>query len=52
MTLTAIQRSKKVASLARAMRRKAWLRRNRAALEACNDHVKKHGVFSDGLRSF
>lgn len=29
-----------------------WLRRNRAALEAYNDHVEKHGVFSEGLRSF
>ncbi len=32
--------------------RAAWLRRNRAALEAYNEHVEKHGVFSDGLRSF
>ena len=31
---------------------KAWLRRNRAALEAYNEHVEKHGVFSEGLRSF
>ncbi|MGA8049514.1 MAG: type II toxin-antitoxin system CcdA family antitoxin [Burkholderiales bacterium] len=29
-----------------------WLKRNRAALEAYNEHVEKHGVFSDGLRSF
>jgi len=29
-----------------------WLRKNRAALEAYNEHVEKHGVFSDGLRSF
>jgi antitoxin CcdA len=41
--------------LAQAIRREesaAWLRRNRAALEAYNEHVEKHGVFSDGLRSF
>ena len=29
-----------------------WLRNNRAALDAYNDHVEKDGVFSDGLRSF
>jgi len=29
-----------------------WLRRNRAALEAYNQQVEKHGVFSDGLRAF
>ncbi len=32
--------------------RELWLERNRAALEAYNEHVEKHGVFSDGLRSF
>ena len=31
---------------------KEWLARHRAALEAYNEHVRKHGVFSDGLRSF
>lgn len=25
---------------------------NKAAMAAYNDHVEKHGVFSDGLRSF
>ncbi len=43
------------AGLADAIRRQegeAWLKKNRAALEAYNDHVEKHGVFSDGLRSF
>ena len=29
-----------------------WLRRNRGALDAYNEHVEKHGVFSEGLRSF
>lgn len=32
--------------------REKWLRKNRAALDAYNEHVEKHGVFSDGLRSF
>jgi antitoxin CcdA len=43
------------AGLAEAIRRherEQWLRRNRAALEAYNEHVEKHGVFSDDLRSF
>lgn len=42
-------------SLADAIRRherEEWLRRNRAALAAYNEHIEKHGVFSDGLRSF
>ena len=41
--------------LARAIREREageWLRRNRAALEAYNQQVEKHGVFSDGLRAF
>ena len=29
-----------------------WLQRNRAALIAYNEHIEKHGVFSEGLRSF
>jgi antitoxin CcdA len=32
--------------------RAQWLEKNRAALDAYNDHVEKDGVFSDGLRSF
>ncbi len=32
--------------------REEWLKRNRSALAAYNEHVEKHGVFSDGLRSF
>ena len=43
------------AGLTEAIRREeraTWLKRNRAALEAYNEHVEKHGVFSDGLRSF
>ena len=36
----------------RQTQREEWLARNRRALEAYNEHVAKHGVFSDGLRSF
>ena len=32
--------------------REEWLNKNRAALEAYNEHVEKDGVFSDGMRSF
>jgi antitoxin CcdA len=43
------------AGLSEAIRRREreeWLRKNRSALEAYNEHVEKHGVFSEGLRSF
>lgn len=43
------------AGLAQAIRQREaqeWLKRNRAALDAYNEHVEKHGVFSEGLRSF
>ncbi|HUQ76101.1 MAG TPA: type II toxin-antitoxin system CcdA family antitoxin [Burkholderiales bacterium] len=43
------------AGLERAIRQREaedWLKRNRAALDAYNEHVDKHGVFSEGLRSF
>ncbi len=43
------------AGLAESIRRherEQWLEKNRAALDAYNEHVEKHGVFSDGLRSF
>jgi len=43
------------AGLAEAIRRHEraqWLEKNRAALDAYNEHVEKQGVFSDGLRSF
>ena len=43
------------AGLIEAIRRKereAWLEKNRAALDAYNKYVEKHGLFSDGLRSF
>ena len=32
--------------------RARWLEKNRAALDAYNEHVDQHGVFSDGLRVF
>jgi antitoxin CcdA len=41
--------------LARAIREREaeqWLKRNQAALQAYNEQVEKHGVFSEGLRSF
>jgi len=43
------------AGLNEAIRRRMqeeWLRQNRAALEAYNEHVEKDGVFSEGMRSF
>jgi antitoxin CcdA len=33
-------------------RRKKWREDNREAIEAYNDHVEKHGTFSDDVRSF
>jgi antitoxin CcdA len=36
----------------RQRQREEWLKKNRAALDAYNEHVEKHGVFSDGVRSF
>ena len=32
--------------------RETWLEENREAIEAYNEHVAQHGVFSAGLRSF
>jgi antitoxin CcdA len=32
--------------------RAAWLEENREAIEAYNEHVAQHGVFSAGLRGF
>ena len=43
------------ASLNEAVRqrqREEWLRKNRTAVQAYNEHIEKDGVFSDGLRSF
>ena len=41
-----------MAEAIRQKEREAWLKKNRAALDAYNRYVEKHGVFSDGLRSF
>ncbi|MCZ7566161.1 MAG: type II toxin-antitoxin system CcdA family antitoxin [Burkholderiales bacterium] len=41
-----------LAEAVRRHEREQWLRRNRAALDAYNEHLDKHGVFSDDLRSF
>jgi len=32
--------------------REQWLTENRAGIDAYNEQVEKHGVFSDGLRAF
>lgn len=36
----------------RRRQREQWLAENREAMAAYNAHVEKHGVFSEGLRSF
>lgn len=36
----------------RQRRREEWLKNNRAALDAYNEHIEADGVFSEGLRSF
>ena len=36
----------------RRVRQQTWLDDNREAVAAYNEHVEKHGVFSDGLRKF
>lgn len=33
-------------------RRNQWLEENRPAIDSYNEHVERHGVFSDGLRTF
>jgi hypothetical protein len=32
--------------------RRLWLEENREAIQAYNEHVEQHGVFSAGLRGF
>lgn len=34
------------------VKRKKWRRDNREAIDAYNEHVEKHGAFSDGVRTF
>lgn len=40
-----------IEELAKAKRKK-WRQDNREAIDAYNEHVEKHGTFSDGVRSF
>ncbi|MGA2081364.1 MAG: type II toxin-antitoxin system CcdA family antitoxin [Holophaga sp.] len=43
------------AALAQAVKEalaQAWLRENADGIQAYNEHVESHAVFSDGLRSF
>jgi antitoxin CcdA len=35
-----------------AAKRKKWREENREAIQAYNEHVDKHGTFSDDVRSF
>jgi antitoxin CcdA len=41
-----------LADLVKARERELWKQKNKAAIEAYNRHVEKHGVFSDGVRPF
>ena len=34
------------------LKRKKWREENRDAIAAYNEHIDKHGAFSDGVRSF
>jgi antitoxin CcdA len=43
---------KRLEEIVRQHHREQWLRENRAAIEAYNRHVEKHGVWSDGLRGW
>jgi len=43
---------RRLAEMVRESRAKKWLDDNRTALEEYNDHVERHGVFSDRLRRF
>lgn len=36
----------------RQRQREEWVKQNQVAITAYNNEVDKHGVFSDGLRSF
>lgn len=35
-----------------ASKRKQWREENREAIEVYNEHVEKHGTFSDDMRNF
>jgi antitoxin CcdA len=49
--LSAVLEKALIAELAGAKRKK-WHEENREAVDAYNEHVAKHGVFSDGVRFF
>lgn len=41
-----------LAAILKKKQREQWLAENRKAIDAYNEHVEAHGVFSDDLRSF
>jgi antitoxin CcdA len=43
---------RRLAEIVAQHRRARWLEENRDAIDSYNAHVERHGVFSDGLRSF
>jgi antitoxin CcdA len=43
---------KHLVEVIRQRRAEQWLKDNREAIEAYNRYVEKHGVWSDGLRTF
>jgi antitoxin CcdA len=43
---------RRLAEMVRESRAKKWLKDNQAALGEYNDHIERHGVFSDKLRRF
>lgn len=36
----------------RARKREQWLAENREAIAAYNEHIREHGIWSDGVRGF
>lgn len=36
----------------RARKRERWLLENRDAIAAYNEHIREHGIWSDGVRGF
>jgi antitoxin CcdA len=41
-----------LATALRSRRREQWLKESRGAIDAYNEYVETHGVFSDGKRTF
>jgi HTH-type transcriptional regulator/antitoxin HipB len=52
LSVLGLEMSVRPARAGGSLQAKAWLKRNRSALDAYNEHVEKHGVFSEGLRAF